>query len=137
MAKWSIPPVKMKGLIEQEIQQAARAIALDIFSRIMVLSPVDEGRFVGNWQLDINTPALEILERLDPGKQATLAAEASKLIAYKLGASIHIRNNLPYAVRLEFGYSGQAPNGMVRVTIQQAQQIADNVSAGLRARRGA
>ena len=32
-------------------------------------------------------------------------------------------NNLPYAAALENGHSGQAPGGMVRVTVARFQQI--------------
>ncbi len=137
MAKWSIPPVRLAGLIKEELNRAARAIALDILSRIMVLSPVDTGRFRGNWQIDIQSPAMEALERLDRAGQATVMTEAQKLLAYRLGQTITMRNNVPYSVRLEYGWSAQAPAGMVRVTLSEAQQIADKVAAGLRARRGA
>lgn len=137
MARWSIPPIRIKNLLREEMEQAARAIALDLFSRIMVRSPVDTGRFRGNWQIDIASPALQMLERFDPAGQSTIMEEASKLIAFKIGTTIHIRNNVPYSVRLEYGHSSQAPNGMVRVTIAEAPEIADGVARGLRARRGA
>lgn len=136
MAKWSIPPIRVKGLLDEQMHQAARAIALALFSRMIVLSPVDTGRFRGNWQIDIEDPALIALERFDKAGQQTILAEAAKLINYKIGATIRMRNNVPYAVRLEYGWSKQAPQGVVRVTILEAPAIAAKVAAGLRARQG-
>lgn len=133
---WSIPPVRFAGLIKQEIASAARALALDLFSVMMVRSPVDTGRFRGNWQIDIAVPAAVALERFDKAGQATILSETQKLLAYRLGQTITMRNNVPYAVRLEYGYSAQAPAGMVRVTIAEAQMRADRISAGMRGRRG-
>lgn len=135
-ARWSIPPVRFAGLIKQEINAAARALALDLFSVIMVRSPVDTGRFRGNWQIDISVPALTALARFDRAGQATILEETQKLLVWKLGQTISFRNNVPYAVRLEYGYSGQAPSGMVRITIAEAQMRADRISAGMRKRRG-
>lgn len=137
MARWSIPPVRFRNLIRDEINKAARAVALEILNRIMVRSPVDTGRFRGNWQIDIGRPAQEWLEKFDKSGQQTIMEEAAKLIEFRLGQTIHFRNNVPYSVRLEYGWSQQAPTGMVRVTIAEAQDIADKVSAGLRRRRGA
>lgn len=135
-ASWSIKPVRFAGLIKEEINAAARALALDLFSVIMVRSPVDTGRFRGNWQIDIAVPALAALERFDKAGQATILTETQKLLAFKLGQTISFRNNVPYSVRLEYGYSGKAPSGMVRVTIAEAQMRADRISAGMRGRRG-
>lgn len=134
-AAWSIKPVRFAGLIKQEIAAAARALALDLFSVIMVRSPVDTGRFRGNWQIDISVPALAALERFDKPGQATILEETQKLVLWKLGQTISFRNNVPYSVRLEYGYSGQAPNGMIRITIAEAQMRADRISKGMRGRR--
>ena len=137
MAKWSVPIVKWKGLVKQEMEAAARALALDLFSAIMVRSPVDTGRFRGNWQIDINSPAAAALDKFDKAGQETILAETAKLVGYRLGATIAMRNNVPYSVRLEYGYSGQAPKGMVRITLAEAPMRAQRIAAGFKARRGA
>jgi hypothetical protein len=133
--RWSIPPVRFAGLIKDQIAAAARALALDLFSAMMVRSPVDTGRFRGNWQIEIAVPAAAALERFDRAGQGTILAETQKLLAYRLGQTITMRNNVPYSVRLEYGYSKQAPTGMVRITIAEAQMRADRISAGMRGRR--
>ncbi|NTX09022.1 hypothetical protein, partial [Myxococcus sp. CA040A] len=48
---------------------------------------------------------------------------ASQLEDSKLGDTVYVTNNLPYARRLEFGHSAQAPRGMVRVTVARLREI--------------
>lgn len=38
-----------------------------------------------------------------------------------------IANNQPYAERVEFGWSTQAPNGMLRVTVKEWPRIVDEM----------
>jgi hypothetical protein len=35
----------------------------------------------------------------------------------------YITNNLPYAERLEYGWSGQAPSGMIRLSLAEFEQV--------------
>lgn len=76
------------------------------------------GRFRGNWQVTFNHPAVGTVDRIDKSGQATLAAGGTVLATYVATetASIWFTNNLPYAQRLENGWSGQAPTGILRIT---------------------
>ncbi|WP_422847213.1 hypothetical protein ACOYR4_15410 [Acidovorax sp. M14] len=38
-----------------------------------------------------------------------------------------ITNNVDYIVRLEEGHSQQAPQGMLRITLEESQDIADEI----------
>lgn len=40
---------------------------------------------------------------------------------YKLGTDIYIRNQEDYAERVEYGYSSQAPGGMMRISVKLYQ----------------
>ena len=74
------------------------------------------GRFRGNWQFSIDSPATEELDRIDPSGSEAIAALLTQVQALTIGQTAYIVNNLPYAVPLEYGHSTQAPKGMVRVT---------------------
>ena len=87
--------------------------------RILKRSPVETGRFRGNWQFTFNSPAMGQLANTSP-PNAELMNAANNLEA---GTVFYMTNNLPYAERLEFGYSNQAPAGMVRVTLQELEQV--------------
>ena len=91
------------------------------------------GRFRGNWQIGFDTPPQGAIDRIDKSGQETLAANGAILAGYRANEvnTIYFVNNVPYAVRLEFGYSKQAPRGMVRVTAQEFQKFFNEAAAGL------
>lgn len=75
------------------------------------------GRFRGNWQVTFDRPAVGAIDRVDKAGTATLAAGRDVLAHYDSGeyGSIWFTNNVPYAQRLEYGWSKQAPAGIIRV----------------------
>jgi hypothetical protein len=93
-----------------------RKLGLDILSSVVRMSPVDTGRFRGNWQVGLNAPVAGQLARLDKSGAVTIAAGNQILSHASAGGVIYLNNNLPYAQRLEYGWSKQAPSGMVRIT---------------------
>lgn len=108
---------------KQDVDTVARKVAFEAFSAVVMRSPVDTGQFRANWLLSVGAPAQGYtLKKTDPsGAQAT--AEASKALNIPAGNVVYFVNNLPYAQRLEFGWSKQAPGGMVRLTIKDMQQF--------------
>jgi len=86
--------------------------------KIIRLSPVDTGRFKENWLTAIGQANTSIDLPSGFGLTPTV-----KLL--RPGDTIFFTNSLPYAFRLEFGWSGQAPLGMVRITIVDWQGIVD------------
>ena len=91
------------------------------------------GRFRGNWQVTFETPAQGETGRPDKFGVETLNRGAAILAQFYASQDsvIYFTNNVPYAVRLEFGYSSQAPNGMVRVTAQEFQKLFNEAAAQL------
>lgn len=95
-----------------------RRAALDIGGQLVDRSPVDTGRFKNNWQTGIGGMDKNISAAADLGGAGALARLTAKVAAWKPGQSIFISNSLPYAYRLETGWSKQAPSGIVRLTVQ-------------------
>ena len=83
------------------------------------------GRFRGNWQFSIDSPADGELDAVDPSGNAAVAALRAQVSGLTIGQMAYIVNNLPYAIPLEYGHSKQAPHGMVRVTLANFQRIVD------------
>lgn len=102
-----------------------RKVSLDAFSEVIDMSPVDSGRFRGNWQVAIGSAPSGTIEAVDPQGTVVKAKVAGVTAGLKAGDVIYMVNNLPYAQRLEDGYSQQAPAGMVRLTVQRWQPIVD------------
>lgn len=116
---------------EAKIETAIRKIALDVFAEVIMMSPVDTGRFRGNWQVAIGTTPSGTLEVDDKAGTATLAKAQAEALGLKAGQTIFLVNNLPYAQALEYGSSQQAPGGMIRLTVQRWQPIVEAVGREL------
>ena len=116
---------------ERRLETAIRKIALDVFSRVIMRSPVDTGRFRGNWQVEIGAVPFGALDLHDKVGRATINKVTAATLNLKAGQTIFLVNNLPYARRLEYGWSQQAPAGMVRVTVEEFKPIVDAVAREL------
>lgn len=105
------------------IDDAMREIIIEIGGNVIRMSPVDTGRFRGNWQFSIGAASTGELDRLDKNGSAATAELVNGAIQFKAGETAYIVNNLPYAIPLEYGHSDQAPGGMVRITLERFQRI--------------
>lgn len=98
-----------------------RRLSLELFRMVVLKTPVDTGRARANWQLAIGTMPEGVLELDDRSGTATISAGAAAAAGVKAGDVIYLANSLPYIRRLEYGWSQQAPNGMVRQSIAEIQ----------------
>lgn len=106
----------------QNIDKVRRASALEVFTLVIMGSPVDTGLLRGNWQTKLNAPVLKSTSRLDPGGSAAVAEALANLGS--MVDVVYMTNSLPYAERIEYeGWSRQAPNGMVRAAAAKWQRI--------------
>ena len=63
---------------------------------------------------------------IDPTGAAAIGRLKAKLEVLKGGMEFYFTSNLPYAERLEYGWSEQAPAGMVRVSVASWQSIVED-----------
>ena len=91
-----------------------RKVVLDLGNSLIMRSPVDTGRFRSNWQLGVVNVNGDTSSA--PGSDAH-GRMAMMLQGWTANQTIYITNSLPYAQRLEYGWSKQAPQGMVRLTV--------------------
>lgn len=111
--------------------QVLRKIALDLLVAIVKRSPVDTGRFRGNWAVQVSL-APQISDAEDKSGASTIAKGASELGRFRVGDALYLLNHLPYSIELENGHSGQAPAGMVKITAQEFAQYVNRAAGGLR-----
>ncbi|MDA8500482.1 MULTISPECIES: hypothetical protein [unclassified Citrobacter] len=83
------------------------------------------GRFKNNWYVGFDSQPTESNETPDASGQGSNSRGMTVLEVFRVGQvnSIYFTNNLPYAVALENGHSGQAPGGMVGITALDAAQL--------------
>jgi hypothetical protein len=125
--------------------QVMRAAVIGLLNNLIVRSPVGNpdlwqnppppgyvgGRFRANWQVTIAAAATGTIPAIDPSGQLPLIAATVTLSGAQCGPPIYIVNNLPYAIPLEYGWSTQAPQGMVRLAQIEFQKIVDDAVRAL------
>lgn len=93
-----------------------RVFCSELASRVVERTPIDTGAARSGWQPGINGSII--------GDAYTVTLAAAHV---KAGDTFTMTNNVAYIRRLEWGWSQQAPNGMVRITLAEAPQIAQQV----------
>lgn len=105
--------------------RAIRGSAVVLFRGVIQTSPVDTGRFRANWQVSGSSPATGTKDSFDKSGNNTAMEMSTYVNGEKVNLEFTLANNLPYAYKLEFGYSTQAPQGMVRINVARFQSILD------------
>jgi hypothetical protein len=138
MAGWSIPLDKLAEKVQLDLETVARRSTLDLFTAVVLKSPVDTGRFRANWNVSQGAPDITVTNSTDKNRAK---AEVDKVQSLPVGGITYLSNSLPYATVLEYGqypnppkmgskkrgedgiavhvrggYSMQAPQGMVRIS---------------------
>jgi hypothetical protein len=116
---------------ERKLELVARKVALELFRRVILKTPVDKGRARANWQASLGSPATGTVDATDKTKSGgpTFRTVVAASAGFNVGDTIYLANNLPYIRRLEEGYSQQAPAGMVALTVQEFAQVVNQISA--------
>jgi len=109
-------------VVGKRINVVHRDVSIKLFNAIIMDTPVDTGEARGGWNASMEMPDLRETGRLDPtGSQAmadvnvTIKADRSK-VAY-------LSNSVEHIVPLEYGWSKQAPEGMVRMNVVRFQSM--------------
>nr|WP_083354288.1 HK97 gp10 family phage protein [Pseudomonas moraviensis] len=108
---------------KEAIDDVFREVVIEIGSSVIRLSPVDTGRFKGNWQFSVGSPSNHSIDTFDKAGHETIAALVAEVSNLEAGQVAYIVNNLVYGIPLEYGHSDQAPAGMVQITLARFQQI--------------
>lgn len=105
-------------------------VTLDLLGEIVDRSPVQSGRFRGNWRVGLGSSGTRREQVVAQGRgfsraladkdgAATIRRGLLVLTALpQVPPTIFITNDAPYALRLERGYSKQAPGGIVALSVE-------------------
>lgn len=131
---FSLDVSEFAQLIDKRALYVQRGVAIDLFSKVVIRTPVDIGTLRANWRPSVNKPNKSKTKKTDPSGQETIALIKKKFEKAR-GDRFILTNNLPYAPIVEYGlypskgggetaktingYSKQAPKGMVRVTLAE------------------
>ena len=109
--------------IVDEAENMARRVAFAVDRQVVMMSPVDTGRFRANWQVSLNVEASGTVEHAPGVGGSTTAQNTQKALdqldkvmkGFELGNDIYVVNNIVYGPRLNDGHSRQAPKNFVRI----------------------
>ena len=110
-----------KTLVPELQIKFQKKIAFEALFRLILLTPVVEGRAQNNWQISVETFSKEEVENW---KSVNLTSEFFGVIAQlKPFQIIYLTNNVPYIEKLDGGSSKQAPNGILQPVLNQLNSI--------------
>lgn len=126
---------RVSRMMRNQVDDFLRALTLETDRRLVLRTPVDKGRARGNWNITMGAPDFSTTDRVNKAGIPATPGHVKALLGSNIRRSIFIVNGLPYVPRLEFGWSKQAPNGMVRITAAEMREQAEVIATMLR-RRG-
>lgn len=144
--KFTLDLSKFVNKAKGNARQVVRKVVLDVGSSIVLKTPVGDpdtwkmpapagyvgGRARGSWQYAQGAPLAEEPGGTDAGGGESIQRVAAGVDGGDPLTQHFITSNVPYMRRLEYeGWSGQAPDGMVRKTIEEYQQFVDNAVRSL------
>ena len=109
-------------LVDKRINVVHRDLSIKLFSRIVLDTPVDTGEARGGWNASMGMPDLRETGRIDTtGEAAIRDIEAS--IKADRSKIAYLSNSVGHIIPLEYGWSKQQPEGMVRINIARFQTL--------------
>ena len=129
---WSIPLDKLAEKVQLDLETTARKATLDVFTAVVLATPVDTGRARANTNVSYGAPDTTVTGSTD---QSRAQRELAKVMTLPIGGVTYISNSLPYIRTLEYGgypnppknptgktqggYSIQAPQGIFGLAAMQ------------------
>ena len=104
---------------DRQATRQMKRVALAAFQEINRGSPVDKGTFRANWVVSFDTidRSCDLSKNIDDVAETISIATAVIMDKTELGTTVYICNSVPYAIKLENGYSPQATAGVVNPAV--------------------
>ena len=113
---WKNPPISFGIEVLKDADELTKKITGDMLQQVITRSPVDSGAFRGNHRVGIGV--VDATANKDDTENPLQKGLATIQAGGGLGKIVNISNSLPYAVRLENGWSQQAPLGVYSLSFQ-------------------
>lgn len=111
----------------EKLTKVKRMSAFDLFSSIVIQTPVLEGVLRNNWYANLGSGSTATTTASSSSAATVTSRIQQELTGTDLVKDIYFTNNLPYAYRIEFdGHSAKAPDGMVRINCLRWDTIVRN-----------
>ena len=108
---WNNQPSNFTLQLLSEADDLTKKITGDMLQQVVTRSPVDTGAYRSNHRVSIGNVDTSY-DASDTSNGAISKGIATIQAGGGLGKVVHVSNSLPYAAKLENGYSAQAPLGV-------------------------
>jgi len=127
----SVKLAEFRKLSRDRMQTVVEKSLIRSGTSVIVESPVDQGRFVANWLFAFGDyqEGSNIMGpfRGEGERQGVVNKLTSSIESIQLGATFFMTNSLPYAQRLEDGWSAKGSKMVDRAVINFPAIVADEV----------
>lgn len=111
--EWDTSPDEVMGIVEDDTKKHLYETSYKLWDAVIKLSPVRTGQYRASWVMSTGAPQFNSVERggspdspLPPPKRPTLRSSEKLPLVF-------LTNAKPYAERIEYGWSSQAPYGVL------------------------
>jgi hypothetical protein len=108
---WRNPPQNMTLQLLSEADALTKKITGEMLTTVIVRSPVDTSAYRSNHRVSVGSVD-KSFDVNDTGNDSLSKGIRTIQSGGGLGKIVYISNSLPYAEKLENGYSQQAPQGV-------------------------
>ena len=109
---WKNPPTNFNKVVKNLVKDTVREVAIDGVGQVTQRSPVRTGRYKGNHNVGIGN-----LDTSESGTSDNALIRANSVLSSLPDwPVVYISNSVPYAQKLEDGFSPQAASGIYRPT---------------------
>jgi hypothetical protein len=117
-ARFDLDIPALAASIKQDADTIQRKIALEIFARLLAVTPVDTGRARAGWSIDTRHGSY-VPPKDESGYAFDRSMNVSPYMVPKNAPLICIYNNVEYILKLNEGTSTQAPEQFVETAVGQ------------------
>ena len=114
---WKNPPINFGFKVLEDADDFSKKVAGEVLQQVVTRSPVDSGAFRGNHRVSVGSVDTTA-DKSQTENTAIQRGVATIQAGGGIGKIVYISNSLPYATKIEFGHSMQAPNGVYALSFQ-------------------
>lgn len=116
-SSWSGRPTQFTLQVLSEAEKIVKDSTAFALQQVITRSPIDTGAYRGNHQVSIGKP--DNTFDLEAKDLTSAYVKAGGVISkIKIGNLVYVQNCLPYSLKLENGWSKQAPQGVYSLAFQ-------------------
>lgn len=119
-AFWSSDITDFGSSIHAQVRELTRQRALAIFDYCVERSPIDSGAYRASWFISEGSPEYKWVGRQPRSGSVLPPPSRPQKLSTLFYRTFFVTNGAPYALRLEHGWSEQAPMGVVREALKWA-----------------